>query len=353
MTGGQERPRAWDDAYVVSPRSLAIFRLLFGALLLGLLLPRFQWIAAFPNAFFDPPPGVASLFTGFPPRAYFAAIDVVLIAATVFLIAGRRVTAASIAIGGGLLAGNMWAYSFGKIDHDILLAVLPLFLAAAGWEGRGPARAQPLALFALVIALAMATAAWLKIASGWLDLSASGVLGHSVALAAPDGGSAAWRMSLRLLPAGAWELMDYVTVGFEASFIVVVARASAFRALCVLACFFHVAVAALMRITFLSNIPAYAAFVEWDALARRAGIERAVERVQDRLQQHGDAPLLAVSALLAALYLTWGNPVRVAMGLLRPEYEQAPRMVATWIAAITAIVLVLTRLADRRRNPRA
>jgi len=37
------------------------------------------------------------------------------------LIAGRRVNAASIAISGGLLAANTWAYSFGKIDHDILL----------------------------------------------------------------------------------------------------------------------------------------------------------------------------------------------------------------------------------------
>ena len=147
--------------------------------------------------------------------------------------------------------------------------------------------------------------------------------------------------------------MDYVTVAFEASFIVVVARASAFRTLCVVACLFHVAVAALMRITFLFNIPAYAAFVEWDALARRAGIDRPVERVQDWLQQHGDAPLIAVSAVLATFYLAWGNPVRVAMGLLRPEYEQAPRMVATWIAALIAIVLVLTRLADHRRNPRA
>ena len=46
----------WDEAYRASARSLAILRVLFGVALLGLLLPRFQWIAGFPDEFFNPPP---------------------------------------------------------------------------------------------------------------------------------------------------------------------------------------------------------------------------------------------------------------------------------------------------------
>ena len=41
-----------------------------------------------------------------------------------------------------------------------------------------------MASYALVVALAMATGAWQKLASGWLDPSASAVLGHSAAFSA-------------------------------------------------------------------------------------------------------------------------------------------------------------------------
>ena len=96
----------WDEAYRASARSLAILRVLLGVV----LLPRFQWIAGFPDEFFNPPPGPASLFSGFPPRSFFVGVDTVLITATVFLIAGRYVTVASTAITSALLTGNTWAF---------------------------------------------------------------------------------------------------------------------------------------------------------------------------------------------------------------------------------------------------
>ena len=39
----------WDEAYRASARSLAILRVLLGVV----LLPRFQWIAGFPDEFFS------------------------------------------------------------------------------------------------------------------------------------------------------------------------------------------------------------------------------------------------------------------------------------------------------------
>jgi hypothetical protein len=129
-------------------------------------------------------------------------VDTVLITATVFLIAGRHVTVASIAITGALLTGNTWAYSFGKIDHDILLVLLPAFMAAAGWQGTGPTRARPMASYALVVALAMATGAWQKLASGWLDPSASAVLGHSAAFSGSSNGWL-WRAALGIFRSAA------------------------------------------------------------------------------------------------------------------------------------------------------
>jgi hypothetical protein len=349
MTGRGSGFDAWEESYRASPQSLSIVRLLFGATLLFLLLPRFQWIAGFPDSFFNPPPGLTSGFTGFPPRTYFIAVDVILIAAAVFLTAGRHVTLASVLISGGLLAGDVWAYSFGKITHDILLVVLPLFLAAAGWDGR-TSRARPMALLALVVSLAMATGAWQKIQTGWLDLSASAVLGHSATSAVTDGESAPWRLALRLLPRASWELMDYVTVGFESAFILLVARASAFRALCGLACFFHVVVAGLMRITFVWNIPAYAAFVDWEPLLSRARLAEPVDRLQRWLSLRGDLPLLAASSILCGIYLRWGSPLRVVARVLGPEYEILPRTAAILIAALTVATLVGIRLAGSKAD---
>jgi hypothetical protein len=343
---------AWEASYRASPRSLSIVRVLFGATLLLLLLPRFQWMNGLPDAFFHPPPGLTSGFTGFPPRAYFIAVDAVLITAAVFLTAGRHVTLASVLISGGLLAGNVWAYSFGKITHDILLVVLPLFLAAAGWDGRSASRARPMALLAVVICLAMATGAWQKIDSGWLTLPASAVLGHTATAAATAGESSAWRLALKWLPSAAWKAMDYVTVGFESAFLVLVIRASAFRVLCGVACFFHVGIALLMRITFVWNIPAYAAYVEWDALLAAVRLSDVVERWERGLAQWGEMPLLAVSAVLCVGYLRWGSPLRLIARGLPPELEGVPRTVAIVLAALIAIVLVALRVTGRRGQVR-
>ena len=342
--------RTWDDAYGQPAQSLAIFRMLFGVALLALLLPRFQWIAGFPDDFFDPPPGPTWFFAGFPPRSYFLAVDALLITASVFLVAGRLVTPASLAISAGLLAGDAWAYSFGKIDHDILLVLLPAFMAAAGWHGRGPSRAWPIASYALVVSLAMAVGAWQKLSSGWLDPSANAVLGHNVVFSA-DSDAWVWRAAIRHLPSIGWKVLDYGTIAFESAFILVVWKAGAFRALCGVACIFHIVVGQLMRITFLSNLPAYAAFVDWADLSARARAVEPIERVQRWLDGRTTWQLIAVSAATCLVYLRWGNAVRLATTMLGPEHELLPRMVTLWLAAAFGAGLLLIRLTRRTRMP--
>jgi hypothetical protein len=347
MMAADLKQPAWDEAYRASARSLAILRVLFDVALLGLLLPRFQWIAGFPDEFFNPPPGPASLFSGFPPRSFFVGVDTVLITATVFLIAGRCVTVASTAITSALLTGNTWAYSFGKVDHDILLVLLPAFMSAAGWQGTGPTRAWPMASYALVVALAMATGAWQKLASGWLNPSASAVLGHSVPFAAANSDTWLWHAALRYLPLDGWKLLDYTTLAFESAFILVVFRAAAFRALCGLGCLFHVVVGHMMHITFVSNLPAYAAFADWEDLAVRGGVLAPIERLQRWLLGCKAWHLLAVSAALTFVYLRWGNAVQLTQTMVGPEYRLLPRMMALWIAGGLALVLVVFRLSRR------
>jgi hypothetical protein len=153
-----------------------------------------------------------------------------------------------------------------------------------------------------------------------------------------------------LLPPPAWEVMDYMTVGFEAAFILLVVRAAWFRTLCGLACVFHVAVALLMRITFVWNIPAYAAFVDWDQWLSRARLAGPVDRAQQWMAERGDLALGAVSGVLCAIYWRWGSPLRLLMSVLGPEHEALPRTIAIGIAAFAVVALALSRLLARHFN---
>jgi hypothetical protein len=327
--------------YNATPESLSIFRLLFALLFLALFVPNKQWIAQFPDSFFNPPPGLTYFFvTGFPPQWFFVALNVIEIVAAVYLLAGRHVMPASLLVTGCLLIGNAWAYSFGKIDHDILMVIVPIFLVAAGWDGRSTVRAWPLALFALVIALAMFTAAWQKAVTGWLDPTRSEVFGYALtnAIFLESRNTISWRLAVRTVPDAVWEMMDYATVLLEASFVVAVYRRRAFRALCALACLFHLGVTLMMRILFVPNLIAYAAFVRWDVMATRLKVRDALAHMQRWLAGRTDLQLLTAAAALSAIDLSWGNPMSVLLAWARPG------IALSWIAAIGAFIFLISQL---------
>ena len=292
--------------YMPTPRGLAIFRLLFASAFLACSVPRYQWIATFPDDFFNPPVGPTYFFfTGFPPYGFFLALDTVIVTALVYLIAGRRVTLASAVFTGAALLGNAWAYSFGKIDHDILMVVMPAFLAAAGWSGKGRVRAWPLALFALVVSLAMFSAALAKATSGWLDPHARQTfifaLRNAIGISGRE--SAAWRFGITTMPASAWKALDYATLLLEGSFVIAMFRRTTFRVACAVASLFHLGVLLMMKIKFLANIYAYSAFVQWDDVAARCGVAGVVATLQRWLARRSDLQLLVTSIAMTALVI--------------------------------------------------
>ncbi len=355
MTIGAQWGRFVFKEYESTPESLAIFRLLYATLALVVWVPRYTWVAQFPDSFFDPPPGLTYLFfSGFPPPWFFTLLDIAICVALVFLLAGRRVMSASIFLAGCLLVGNSWAYSFGKIDHDILLVLAPLFLALAHWDGRMPVRSWPLALFAVVIGLAMFTAAVPKVMTGWLETSSSAVFGHAVNNAIfNDRQTPAWQFAIRTFPPIAWELMDYSTVLLEGCFVLTVARRRTFRTACAVAALFHFGVAMLMRIMFLPNLVAYAAFVKWDGVMVRLGLMRPVRRLQQWLGRRSDLQLVTTAGALALIALTWRNPLGVLTTAVVPGGSVAVGV--TWIAAVSAAVFLFSELrlvlsARRRRH---
>lgn len=295
------------EEYQPTRESLALFRFLYALCLLALALPRLFWIEKFPDTFFAPPLGLTYLFfTGFPPGWVFSLLDAVLVVATVYLLCGRAVSMASWVVTLALLVGNAWSYSFGKINHDILFVAAPAVMTLAGWDGRRPVRAWPMALYAWCIALAMFTAAWQKALSGWLDPSTHAVLAHTLGnmtMTARETVTA--KLALQWTPGVIWEAQDIATVLLEGGFILLWPWRTGFRAICAVACLFHLGVALIMRITFLSNLLAYAAFVEWQDMPGAT----ALLRVRLWFESWSGAQVLAAGILTAVVYVTVGNPL--------------------------------------------
>ena len=196
-------------------------------------------MASFGNGFFDPPIGLASFVPGLPPPWVFYTLNFVAVTCAIFLLFGRFTRGAALGLAGCLWVGNSFGYSFGKIDHDILIVVAPLVMAFSRWgdaysldardrnaRDRGASSLRrggagwPPAMLALLIGCGMMYAALQKLSGGWLDLGRYAALhylmenyyqvGRHNPLAAA---------ALRHTPMALWKLPDLLTVLLEASFL--------------------------------------------------------------------------------------------------------------------------------------
>jgi hypothetical protein len=270
--------------------SLGIFRWVYGLFTLAFETPFSAWIDRAPRAFFDPPLlSPAYLFRTFPPPPFFTVLDsiniVALCAATVGL---RTRTATAILLLGKLIA-NSFRFSFGKIDHDILLNVVLACMLLADWGThfsldsylRSPAPGRlrqasqrtPLALglFAIAIAFGMFSAG-LEKAVYWIDFNMN------------SSGTLSWLLpnlySLRrgyLLapfaihaPRIVLELADYAAPAFEISgLIALLASRTLWMAWLLVACFFHLGNALVLNISFADYALMYTIFCDWSRIGRR------------------------------------------------------------------------------------
>jgi len=347
------------EEYKAVTSSLGIYRILFAAYLL-IYLPLHLWVSTLPHSFFNPPVGLTLFFTSFPGPWFFLLFNTLAIIAAVFLLFGYRTRVASISFALLLLIGDYWAYSFGKIDHDIPLIFIPLVMQWAGWGngysmdakravvGSGIEKATaawPLALVAVMVGMAMMTAALPKASSGWLDPHSHAVRAHMLYNVFVTG-RANWFAEhlLRIKSGVLWEFFDYTTVAIEAAFLVTVVRRQAFRVVSALACFFHLGIALTMEIAFVGNIIAYAAVADWSAFESQAG---SVLRVWNRLLDGLSAPrILAFGALVAFIDLRFGNPLQL------PQEWDPVGVVLCGLSAVVAAIFLFRCVFGWFRRPR-
>jgi predicted DCC family thiol-disulfide oxidoreductase YuxK/uncharacterized membrane protein YphA (DoxX/SURF4 family) len=352
--------------YTTSPSSLAIYRILYAASVLAIYLPQHLWIASFPNSFFNPPMGLTIFFVGFPPALFFVLLDSLSILAAWFLLLGHRTRLASVSLAVLLLIGNAWSYSFGKINNDIFLILIPLVLQFSGWgdsysfDARRKTRihpscnAWPLALLALLIGFAMVTAAYGKATSGWLNPWTHAVLGNLLRNAVVIG-RVNWITALMLhVKFGPfWELLDWTTVLIEASFLFAVGSRPAFRAVCALGCLFHLSIALTMEIPFWPNVVAYGAFCDWSVLESRTHVKTVLDSWMALTTRLSTVKLVAFGTVVSVVYVTLGNPIqRLATLVLPREPDSLTGFPPVLFGAAVASIFLSGRIRKALSRPR-
>lgn len=275
------------DSFKVTAEGLGLFRIFASLLLLFFLMPgqgleHFQYLSRLPHDFLSPPPGPMMLLDEFPPFIVFLGIYTILLLSLIAMLIGYKTRWVSVLTGFSILALQGLLFSVGKINHEIILSLVPLLMAFSNWgacfsvdemldrNGKKDVYSWPLTLLALFIAFMMFTAGFPKILGGWLDPATQAVKGHVLnqyfvkdrdALLAP--------FVLQIDSPITWEILDWVTIIFEIGFLIALWRATWFKIFLIVAVFFHFSTQLLMNISFLPNFLAYSAFLNWDRIYRR------------------------------------------------------------------------------------
>ena len=271
-----ERARSWlDREYHVSDEQLGFIRVLYCVFVLFVIgVPTFTWIANTPQLLFDPPLlSPATLLSGWPSYGVLWTLSLSLVVCFLLLLFGFFVPTVSVLASLLLIFGSNLQFSFGKIDHHILLALAPLVMARSGWGNRftlAGAAAAPnrsgacLGIFAIIVGFAMFTAGFQKLVTGWLDPRAQASYGHLIQnFYGTSSGVLLAPLALHVRSKLVWEALDWSTVGFELLFLAAVIRRSWFRAWIVLAVLFHTGTLLVLDIGFAVNFSAYLLFVDW------------------------------------------------------------------------------------------
>lgn len=265
-----ERGLAWlwgraSRATEVPVRSLGVFRWILGAYLLLFDARYFAWIDHTPDAFFAPPiVSVPYLVDGFPPAPFFTLLDVLGVVAICTMTIGYRTRTSTTIVLVTYLVSSSFAYSHGKISHQILVAAVLLCMVFADWGKASPRRvAQGLSLLAVFIAFGFLTAGFDK-ARYWLtsDLSSSGFLSWYYPRMFTYEQPQLLAGLVPGTPLALLKLADIAAVVVElAGFVALLAGRISWRAWLLVLASLHLANALVLNITFTTQVVIYLAFV--------------------------------------------------------------------------------------------
>lgn len=258
------------DSYAASPRFLAVLRVGFG-LHLVLLPTSYTWPGRLPDPFFHPRPGPVSLLGTPPSLELLQGLQLVLLVLAVVLVLGYRTVLVSSLLTGALLLGSGITNSYGKVDHTILVDLLPLVMGLAGWGSawsldarlrRTPGRESGFAItcWAFLVGFAMLTAALPKLVQGWLDPSRQATRGYVAQYVERGDAGPLAGLLLGVDSAFFWKVLDYSTVAVEGGLVVAALVPVLFRLVLAALVGFHVGVYLSLGISFHTHAFVYYPF---------------------------------------------------------------------------------------------
>lgn len=118
-----------------SMQSVSVFRIVIGIYLLFITTTTYTWISDLPKALYTPPIlSFANIIaSNFPGRPLLLTIDFLLVATVVCIMLGIYSRIATVIFVVLKIYVLSFQYSFGKIDHDILLPAMLACMAFSGW----------------------------------------------------------------------------------------------------------------------------------------------------------------------------------------------------------------------------
>ncbi len=259
--------------------SVCVFRIITGVVLLAVYHPTFSWIAHAPQAFFKPPfLSIAYFTSGFPRKGFLLSIDFILLFTNVLIITGFKAKTTTLLYVLCSLIGFSYQYSFGKIDHNILLYAMLFCMAFSGWGTKlailpdkistSHSVSRSLSLLSVLICFAFFTAGFEK-ALNWIDFNTS------------SNGFASWYYNnfygngrnyllapfIKSVPFTLLEFVDYITPAFELSpLLFLLSSGKAWRYWLLAACMFHIITTLILNITFIWNFIVYLSFIDFSRL---------------------------------------------------------------------------------------
>lgn len=263
----------------IEDSSLGIFRWIFGFLLLIFFVPQFSWIAQMPNALFDPPYfSLANLFTQFPGDLFFRTITLLIIISLVCLTIGIKARISGSIFLFCWFIGNNFQYSFGKIDHEVMILALLFCMTFSNWGTHyalitdrplSPnSSKKALALFSVFLAFGFFTAG-LEKAINWVDFdfSTNGFLSWFYRGYYNLGRTDLLAPIVLYLPKWIFEFFDYAAVIFELSaFIALLNSRKWWISWLLIASLFHLSNTLLLNIPFFNHFLVYLVFVDFSQL---------------------------------------------------------------------------------------
>ena len=175
-------------------------------LLFPLKSPR--WLTPLGDDHFHPPLGPFALFDSYPPLWFVVALEAVAALLLALWIPGwgRWMVGTGLTVCLTIMSGFL--YSAGKIDHDLVILLVPMLMTLPGIS---PKRAL---LFCLAVYFASSGLA--KALGGWLDPGTQATLSWALLYFHDHGKTeAVLEWTLTSLPGWSWEILDQLTVWFE------------------------------------------------------------------------------------------------------------------------------------------